>query len=283
MGPATSVRLSAVNSSARVEGFVPSTSSCTSSARSPTTSSGTVSRCSEPICSTRRRVGVHSTACTRSCTSPRSSAIPRARSTRSARRRSTSTRLAPSSRMRPRRCRAFRVRVDVLELRAMTDSSVPVDEQGELAPVSLYARQKVEVEQWLLGRSNGALSPDLPAVRDRLRGRAADALRPDRQRVHARHVGRARARGLRRALLATVRPRTRRGARRPARARLAPRARARRGLQRRELGSELPQARPRRDHRRAVPARRGRFVEHARIHATTRWTSRRSSGCWASS
>ena len=41
----------------------------------------------------------------------------------------------------------------------MTDSSVPVDEQGELAPVSLYARQKVEVEQWLLGRSNGALSP----------------------------------------------------------------------------------------------------------------------------
>ena len=41
----------------------------------------------------------------------------------------------------------------------MADSSVPVDESGELAPVSLYARQKVEVEQWLLGRSNGALAP----------------------------------------------------------------------------------------------------------------------------
>jgi nucleoside-diphosphate-sugar epimerase len=41
----------------------------------------------------------------------------------------------------------------------MADSSVPVDESGELAPVSLYARQKVEVEQWLLSRSNGTLAP----------------------------------------------------------------------------------------------------------------------------
>ncbi len=41
----------------------------------------------------------------------------------------------------------------------MADSSVPVDESGELAPVSLYARQKVEVEQELLGRTNGALAP----------------------------------------------------------------------------------------------------------------------------
>jgi nucleoside-diphosphate-sugar epimerase len=41
----------------------------------------------------------------------------------------------------------------------MTDSSVPVDERGELSPVSLYARQKVEVEQWLLARSNGTLAP----------------------------------------------------------------------------------------------------------------------------
>jgi nucleoside-diphosphate-sugar epimerase len=41
----------------------------------------------------------------------------------------------------------------------MTDSSVPVNEGGELAPVSLYARQKVEVEQWLLSRSNGSLAP----------------------------------------------------------------------------------------------------------------------------
>jgi nucleoside-diphosphate-sugar epimerase len=41
----------------------------------------------------------------------------------------------------------------------MVDPSVPVDESGELAPVSLYARQKVEVEQELLGSSNGSLAP----------------------------------------------------------------------------------------------------------------------------
>ena len=33
----------------------------------------------------------------------------------------------------------------------MTDPTVPIDEHGVLAPVSLYAEQKVEVEQWLLG------------------------------------------------------------------------------------------------------------------------------------
>jgi nucleoside-diphosphate-sugar epimerase len=32
----------------------------------------------------------------------------------------------------------------------MTDPTVPIDEHGVLAPVSLYAEQKVEVEQWLL-------------------------------------------------------------------------------------------------------------------------------------
>jgi nucleoside-diphosphate-sugar epimerase len=41
----------------------------------------------------------------------------------------------------------------------MADSSVPVDEHGELAPVSLYARQKVEMEQELLVRANGTLAP----------------------------------------------------------------------------------------------------------------------------
>jgi nucleoside-diphosphate-sugar epimerase len=41
----------------------------------------------------------------------------------------------------------------------MADSSVPVDESGELAPVSLYARQKVEVEQELLANANGGLAP----------------------------------------------------------------------------------------------------------------------------
>jgi nucleoside-diphosphate-sugar epimerase len=33
----------------------------------------------------------------------------------------------------------------------MLDPAVPIDERGALAPVSLYAEQKVEVEQWLLG------------------------------------------------------------------------------------------------------------------------------------
>lgn len=39
----------------------------------------------------------------------------------------------------------------------MADPTVPIDEDGELAPVSLYARQKVEIEQRLL--AEGALVP----------------------------------------------------------------------------------------------------------------------------
>jgi nucleoside-diphosphate-sugar epimerase len=38
----------------------------------------------------------------------------------------------------------------------MTDPKVPIDETGELAPVSLYAEQKVEIERFLL---SGALTP----------------------------------------------------------------------------------------------------------------------------
>jgi nucleoside-diphosphate-sugar epimerase len=41
----------------------------------------------------------------------------------------------------------------------MADPTVPIDESGELAPVSLYARHKVEVEQWLLGDNHGELEP----------------------------------------------------------------------------------------------------------------------------
>jgi nucleoside-diphosphate-sugar epimerase len=41
----------------------------------------------------------------------------------------------------------------------MADPTVPVDEEGELAPVSLYAEQKVGVERRLLGSSHGSLSP----------------------------------------------------------------------------------------------------------------------------
>ena len=40
----------------------------------------------------------------------------------------------------------------------MTDPTTPVDETGELAPVSLYAEQKVSIEQWLLGGGHDGLS-----------------------------------------------------------------------------------------------------------------------------
>jgi nucleoside-diphosphate-sugar epimerase len=41
----------------------------------------------------------------------------------------------------------------------MSDPAVPVDESAPLAPVSLYAEQKVNVEQWLLGSEHGSLAP----------------------------------------------------------------------------------------------------------------------------
>lgn len=43
----------------------------------------------------------------------------------------------------------------------MEDSSVPVDERGTLAPVSLYARQKVAMEHELAASGNGTLVPTL--------------------------------------------------------------------------------------------------------------------------
>ncbi len=42
---------------------------------------------------------------------------------------------------------------------SVPDPDVAVDESGVLVPVSLYARQKAELEQWLLGQSHGALAP----------------------------------------------------------------------------------------------------------------------------
>ena len=94
----------------------------------------------------------------------------------------------------------------------MADPNVPITEEGELRPVSLYAEQKVGMEQLILGGGQRRQA-DLPALRDRLRRRAADALRPDRQRVHPRPVGRPRAGSLRRAVLAPLHPRARRRAR----------------------------------------------------------------------
>ena len=41
----------------------------------------------------------------------------------------------------------------------MTDPTVPIDESGELAPVSLYAEQKVGIEKMLLGGEQNGLSP----------------------------------------------------------------------------------------------------------------------------
>jgi nucleoside-diphosphate-sugar epimerase len=41
----------------------------------------------------------------------------------------------------------------------MSDPTVPADEDGELAPLSLYARQKVAMEQLLLGTSLDGLAP----------------------------------------------------------------------------------------------------------------------------
>ena len=72
----------------------------------------------------------------------------------------------------------------------MADPTVPIDETGVLAPVSLYAEQKVAVERHLLALDPAPFAVDLPALRDRLRRRAADALRPHGQRVHPRPLGR---------------------------------------------------------------------------------------------
>ena len=54
----------------------------------------------------------------------------------------------------------------------MVDPTIPIDETGELRPVSLYAEQKVAMEQLLLGQRARVAATDLPALRDRLRRRA---------------------------------------------------------------------------------------------------------------
>ena len=41
----------------------------------------------------------------------------------------------------------------------MSDPTVPITEEGELAPVSLYAEQKVQIEKALLAGENGGLKP----------------------------------------------------------------------------------------------------------------------------
>lgn len=57
------------------------------------------------------------------------------------------------------RPRALRLRLDVLQLRSHDDPTVPIDEGGELRPVSLYAEQKVIVERRLLETDDLRLHP----------------------------------------------------------------------------------------------------------------------------
>ena len=54
----------------------------------------------------------------------------------------------------------------------MADPTVPITEDGELRPVSLYAEQKVGMEKLILGGGTERAQADLPALRDRLRRRA---------------------------------------------------------------------------------------------------------------
>jgi nucleoside-diphosphate-sugar epimerase len=61
----------------------------------------------------------------------------------------------------------------------MGDPNVPIAEDGRLAPVSLYAEQKVAVERELPRRGAQRARSHLPALCDRLRRRSAHALRPD--------------------------------------------------------------------------------------------------------
>ena len=135
----------------------------------------------------------------------------------------------------------------------MADPTVPITEDGELAPVSLYAEQKVEIEKSLLEGDFGDLKPtclrfatvygvaprmrfDLTVnefTRDLWADRELEVFGEQfwRPYVHVRDAGRGVA------LVLELRPGQ---GRRPR-------------VQRRPLGRELPQARPRRDHHR--PAR----------------------------
>ena len=130
----------------------------------------------------------------------------------------------------------------------MADPTVPIDEEGELAPVSLYAEQKVGIERALLDGDFGDLQPtclrfatvygaaprmrfDLTVnefTRDLWAERTLEVFGEKfwRPYVHVRDAARAHR----------------------ARARHAGREGGREGLQRRPLRRELPQARPRGDH-----------------------------------
>ena len=183
---------------------------------------------------------------TPSCTSPRSSATRPARATRSSRTRSTST---PRWRWSPTpRASALRVRLDLLELRphGRPDGA---DHRGGRARArcrSTPSRRSASSRRCSARRRRRPLAPTCLRFATVYGVGPAHALRPHGQRVHPRPLGRPPARGLRRAVLAPLRPRPRRRPGRAHRARGAGREGRRRGVQRRALGRELPQARPRR-------------------------------------
>ena len=158
-----------------------------------------------------------STAPTPSCTSPRSSAIPPARATRSCPTRSTSRARRALVARRPRR-RASSASCSPPPARttaAWPIPTVPIDETGELRPVSLYAEQKVgDREGAARAASTNGLSRR-PACASRPSTASAPRMRFD---LTVNEFTRdlwadAHARGLRRAVLAPLRPRARRGAR----------------------------------------------------------------------
>ena len=116
-------------------------------------------------------------------------------------------------RRRGRGRRAVRLRIDVLELRSHGEPDGS-DRRRRRAQARIAVRRAEGPD-----RANAPLrrprtrQPDVPSLRDRLRRGAAHALRPHGERVHAGPLGRAATRGVRRAVLAAVRPRPRRSAR----------------------------------------------------------------------
>jgi len=127
----------------------------------------------------------------------------------------------------------------------MADPTVPVDEDGILAPVSRYAEQKVAVERTMLDGDHGGLRPT--CLRFATIYGVAPRMRFDltvNEFTRDLWAGRD-LEVFRRAVLAPLRPRPRRRPRRGPGARPAGRDRRGPRLQRRRHAGELPQARSR--------------------------------------
>ena len=149
-----------------------------------------------------------SAAPTPSCTWRRSSAIRPAPAIPNCSARSTSRAAGARARRGAAWREAVRVRLDLLELRP---NGRPDDPRSTSRACSRRSRstpsRRWQMEKALLGLHDARARRHLPAFRHHLWRGAADAVRPHRQRVHPRPVGRPSARGVRRAVLATVRAR----------------------------------------------------------------------------